>query len=88
MTRNGAPFHGANGEGSTVRSAASPQLADAAMAGDSTAENGSAANPPATGSDTVAATENQRAKSIGTTFQEYSTAIQPVSSAGWQEISN
>jgi hypothetical protein len=64
MTRNGAPFHGAKGEGSTVKSAASPQLADAAIAGDSAAENGTAANPPATGSDAVAATANQRAKSI------------------------
>jgi hypothetical protein len=64
MTRNGAPFHGANGEGSTVRSASSPQLADAAIAGDSVAKNGTAANPPATGRDAVAATANQRAKSI------------------------
>jgi hypothetical protein len=62
MTRNGAPFHGENGEGSTVRSAASPQFADAAI--DCVAENGTAANPPTTGSDAVAATANQRAKSI------------------------
>ena len=30
MTRSGAPFHGATGEGNTVRSAASAQLPDAA----------------------------------------------------------
>jgi hypothetical protein len=45
-----------------VRSASPPQLADAAI--DPVAENGTAANPPTTCSDAVAATANQRAKSI------------------------
>jgi hypothetical protein len=58
MTRNGAPFHGANGEGSTVISAASPQVA--AMAGASAAITSDPTNPPATSNDAVAATANQR----------------------------
>jgi hypothetical protein len=63
MTRNGAPFHGATGEGNTVRSAASPQVADIAAAGDSVADAGETANP-ATGNKVAAATANKRARSM------------------------
>src|SRR5437763_507274 len=63
MTRNGAPFQGATGEGRTTRSAASAQVADAATAGDSNADTGDAANP-ATGNNVAAATANQRARSM------------------------
>jgi hypothetical protein len=62
MTRNGAPFHGAIGEGKTVRLAASPQIVD--RAGDSAADTGNTTNPSATGNNVVAATANQRARSI------------------------
>jgi hypothetical protein len=63
MTRNGAPFHGATGEGKTVRSAASPQVADIAAPGDSVADAGETANP-ATGDNAIAATANQLAKAM------------------------
>jgi hypothetical protein len=64
MTRNGAPFHGAIGEGKTVRSAASPQIVDLATAGDSAADIGITTNPSAIGNNVVAATANQHARSI------------------------
>jgi hypothetical protein len=71
MTRNGAPFHGAIGEGKTVISAASPQVADAATAGDVGAESSNVTDPTATSDDAVAAKENQRARSMLTpTFPE------------------
>src|SRR3954454_474239 len=63
MTRRGAPFHGATGEGKTVRSAVSPQVADNAAVGDSSAETGDPINP-ATSKNVVAATANQRARSM------------------------
>jgi hypothetical protein len=61
MTRNGAPFHGAIGEGKTVSSAPSPQMPDAALAGESTVGKRNKA---------VATTANRLAKSILTTFLE------------------
>jgi hypothetical protein len=71
MTRNGAPFHGAIGEGKTVMSAASAQVADAATAGDVAAWDSNVTNPAATSDDAVAAKENQRARSMLTpTFPE------------------
>jgi hypothetical protein len=64
ITRNGAPFHGATGDGNTVRSAASAQIADAARPGDSAADTGDTTNPAATGSNIVAVTANPRARNI------------------------
>jgi hypothetical protein len=61
MTRSGAPFHGAFGEGRTVSSAASAQLPDAASAGESIVEKRNKA---------VAAAANRLARSILTTFLE------------------
>jgi hypothetical protein len=55
MTRSGAPFHGANGEGKTVRSAAFPQEPGAALAGASAAAKSSTA---------VAAAANRLARRI------------------------
>jgi hypothetical protein len=63
MTRSGAPFHGPAGDGKTVISAASAQVADAAAAGDVVAESSDVTSPAAT-SDDVAATENHRARSM------------------------
>ncbi|HEY7943969.1 MAG TPA: hypothetical protein VIH15_05665 [Casimicrobiaceae bacterium] len=60
MTRNGAPFHGASGEGKTASSAASAQLPDAASAAASPAEKN---NPDAISSDAVV-TANRCARSI------------------------
>jgi hypothetical protein len=63
MTRRGAPFHGASGEGKTESSAASPQMPDAASAGDSTVEKSKMKNPPAISNNAVAAAINRRARS-------------------------
>src|ERR1700684_4565574 len=61
MTRSGAPFHGETGEGSTVTSAASGQLPDAASAPEANA---------AASSKGVAATAGERAGSMRPTFLE------------------
>jgi hypothetical protein len=55
MTRSGAPFQGANGEGKTENPAASPQRPDAASAGESIVAKTNAA---------VAAAANRLARSI------------------------
>jgi len=55
MTRSGAPFHGAIGEGRTVSSAASAQSPDAASVGEPTVEKRNKA---------VAAAANRLARSI------------------------
>jgi hypothetical protein len=59
MTRSGIPFQGANGEGKTWISAASPHGPGAAAAGEPTVAKMNAA---------VAAAANRLAKSILTTF--------------------
>jgi hypothetical protein len=70
MTRSGAPFHGANGEGKTESSAASPQLSVAASAGESTVTKKNKA---------VAAAANRLARSILATFLEGpGTALDPL----------
>src|SRR5262249_6777511 len=61
MTRSGAPFHGAIGDGSTAISAASSQLAACAWA--LAAENGTAEDAPAISSDAVTAAANGRGRS-------------------------
>jgi hypothetical protein len=61
MTRSGAPFQGANGEGKTKNSGASPHGPDAALAGESIVVKMNAA---------VAAAANRLAKCILTTFLE------------------
>src|SRR5215472_13575169 len=58
MTRSGAPFQGANGEGKTENPAASPQRPDAASAGESIVAKMNAA---------VAAAADRLARSILTT---------------------
>jgi len=61
MTRSGAPFHGATGEGKTVSPAAFPQPSDAALAGASIVTKRNK---------TVAAAANRLARSILATFLE------------------
>jgi hypothetical protein len=61
MTRSGAPFHGAIGEGRTESSAGSAQTPDAASAGESTIAKNNRA---------VAAAANRLARSILATFQK------------------
>jgi hypothetical protein len=74
MTRSGIPFHGAIGDGNTVTPAASPQLPDAALAGEPTLEKSNKA---------VAAAANRLARSILTTFMgEPGTAFGPISGTG------
>jgi hypothetical protein len=69
MTRSGAPFQGANGEGKTENPAASPQRPDAASAGESIVAKMNAA---------VAAAANRLARSILTTsLEESETALGP-----------
>jgi hypothetical protein len=78
MTRSGAPFHGASGEGNTESSAASAQLPDAACAGESTVTQRNKA--------VAAAAANRLAKSILATFLEgHGTARGPASGAGVQD---
>src|SRR5215211_7142420 len=64
MTRNGAPFHGAIGEGRTASSAASSQTPGRPWAGESATENRMAKNAPAISNDAVAAAANGRAGTI------------------------
>jgi hypothetical protein len=61
MTRSGAPFHGANGDGKTEYPAASSQTPDAASAGEFAVEKRNKA---------VAAAVNRLGRSIFTTFLE------------------
>jgi hypothetical protein len=86
MTRNGAPFHGATGEGKTARSAASAQVADAARAGDSAADTDETANPAA--NKVVAATANQRARSMRTypLLKSPRAALNRANVAGYEQI--
>jgi hypothetical protein len=60
-TRNGAPFHGAIGEGRIASSAASSQLAGDVCARASNAEKRTAKNAPVISNDAVAAAANRRA---------------------------
>ena len=60
-TRNGAPFHGATGEGRTAISAASSQPPENLAARESAAEKRKANNAPAISSNAVAAAANWRA---------------------------
>ena len=76
MTRSGAPFHGANGEGRTVSAAASPQASDAATAGEATVEKRNKA---------VAAAANRLAKGIfGTFWMGREPSLDPPPAAGLQ----
>ncbi len=61
MTRNGAPFHGAIGAGSTVTPAASSQLPDGLCARASTAEKSETEKAPAISNDAVTAEDHRRA---------------------------
>ena len=61
MTRSGAPFHGAIGEGKIESSAASAQTPDAASAGECAVENKNKA---------AAAATNRLARSILASFME------------------
>src|SRR5271165_4093698 len=68
ITRKGAPFHGAIGEGKTASSAASSQVPDAPCACDSTAENRKAKNAPAISNNAVTAAANRHAGNNGAPF--------------------
>ena len=72
MTRNGAPFHGANGDGNTVSALSSAQPAAVAFAAGSMIVNSNSA---------VASVANRRARSISTTFLERRMA-----GIEWQDI--
>ena len=61
MTRRGAPFQGATGEGRTASSAASSQVPIGPCACESTAENRQTKNAPAISNDAVAAAASWRA---------------------------
>src|SRR3984957_20035427 len=60
MTRKGAPFHGATGEGKTARSAAPSQVSDGVCACVPPAEKRRTKNTPAISDDAVVATANWR----------------------------
>ena len=66
MTCNGAPFHGANGAGSTAIWVASSQAADVLWAWQFVADNSKANNAPVTGNDAVAAVATRRVRDNGT----------------------
>jgi len=66
------PFHGAIGDGNTVSPAASPQLPDAAWAGESMVEK----------SNNAVAAANRLARSIFKTFMEGSRTAHSVLPAG------
>src|ERR1700722_3566578 len=62
ITRKGAPFHGATGEGKTARSVASSQMPDGASAGEATTEKRKTKNVPAISNNAVTAAANRRAR--------------------------
>src|SRR6266508_178798 len=62
MTRKGAPFHGAIGEGKTASSAASSQLPSGPWACESTTEKRKTKNAPAISNNAVTAAANWRAR--------------------------
>src|ERR1700730_16803466 len=66
ITRRGAPFHGASGDGRTASSAASSQLPSAASARASVAEKRKTKNPPAISDNADAAVASWRAGNIET----------------------